>query len=195
MNGGRRFSQAIAEGDGISVIARVQDLDGARVAEAEGAEGIAVARPLDGLRDATPLPVLLDVHAPADEARGAADAVLLSIGEVGDDAERLDHLQARARELDLELVVAVADENELELALERLDPEIFLLLAPEAGDGEEAVDHVLELLPDVPAGKLAIAAVISATRDQVVALERAGVDAVVVAGQVAELVPQTPPDV
>ena len=39
---------------------------------------------------------------------------------------------------------------------------------------------MLELLPDVPAGKLAIARVDVATRDEVLALERAGIDAVLV---------------
>ena len=41
---------------------------------------------------------------------------------------------------------------------------------------------MLELLPDVPAGKLAIAQVDVSTREEVLALERAGIDAVLVAG-------------
>jgi indole-3-glycerol phosphate synthase len=55
---------------------------------------------------------------------------------------------------------------------------------------------VLDLLPDVPAGKLAIAELGSTTRDEVDALERAGVDAVLVStGNVAELVGTAPPEV
>ena len=55
---------------------------------------------------------------------------------------------------------------------------------------------MLELLPDVPAGKLAIADVAASSRDQVLALERAGVDAVIVtSGNVAELVGGQPPEV
>ena len=54
---------------------------------------------------------------------------------------------------------------------------------------------MLELLPDVPAGKLAIADVDVATRDEVVALERAGFDAVLAVGEVGELVGAAPPDV
>ena len=56
-------------------------------------------------------------------------------------------------------------------------------------DGEEApLEQVLDLLPDVPAGKLAIAQLPSLSADDVAALERAGVDAVIVgAGDVAEL--------
>jgi len=61
--------------------------------------------------------------------------------------------------------------------------------------GEDPLQLVLELLPDVPAGKLAIADVDVATRDEVIALERAGFDAVLATGAVGELVGATPPDV
>ena len=81
---------------------------------------------------------------------------------------------------DLEAVVDVRDEEELEQALERLDPEIFLLRGHEPDEDVDPLDAVLELLPDVPAGKLAIAHVEVATRDEVLALERAGIDAVLV---------------
>ena len=76
-------------------------------------------------------------------------------------------------------MVDVRDEEELELALEQLDPEIFLLSARDADD-DDPLETVLELLPDVPAGKLAIADVEVATRTDVLALERAGIDAVLV---------------
>jgi hypothetical protein len=55
---------------------------------------------------------------------------------------------------------------------------------------------VLELLPDVPAGKLAVALFADASRDDVLALERAGVDAVVVETRdVRALVGDEPPEV
>jgi indole-3-glycerol phosphate synthase len=93
-------------------------------------------------------------------------------------------------------VIDVRNEEELELALERVDPEIFLLSPREADDGEEALDRVLELLPDVPAGKLAIAELPASTREDVASLERAGVDAVLVGGgDVAHLVGVTAPEV
>ena len=60
-----------------------------------------------------------------------------------------------------------------------LDPEILLLSARAARE-DEALEHVLGLLPDVPAGKLAIAELAVRTREEIVELERAGVDAVVV---------------
>ena len=58
------------------------------------------------------------------------------------------------------------------------------------------LELILDLLPDVPAGKLAIAELESTTREEVLALERAGVDAVLVwKGAVAELVGGPPPEV
>jgi indole-3-glycerol phosphate synthase len=93
-------------------------------------------------------------------------------------------------------VAEVRDEDELELALERLDPEIFLLSSRGADEDEEPLERVLDLLPDVPAGKLAIAETPATTREDVVALERAGVDGVLVEGEsVALLVGGEPPAV
>jgi indole-3-glycerol phosphate synthase len=55
---------------------------------------------------------------------------------------------------------------------------------------------LLELLHDVPAGKLAIAELPDATPEDVSELERSGVDAVLVGQAVlAELVPSEPPEV
>ena len=47
------------------------------------------------------------------------------------------------------------------------------------GDGDR-LEHVLDLLSDLPAGKLAIADLRDATQPQIDELERAGVDAVLV---------------
>ena len=53
---------------------------------------------------------------------------------------------------------------------------------------------MLELLPDVPAGKLAIAELPITGPEEVAELERAGVDAVIVgATNVSELVGDAPP--
>src|SRR6478609_9403705 len=132
MIGQRRFSQAISEGDGISLIAPAADADAASAAERAGAEG----------------------------------------------------------------VVEVRDADELELALERLDPEIFLLAPREAGDADDPLESVLDLLPDIPAGKLAIADLEVTTPDEIAELERAGVDAVIVASHnLAGLVRAAPPEV
>jgi indole-3-glycerol phosphate synthase len=106
-----------------------------------------------------------------------ADACLLWV-EKARDGSGLHDLNTEAERLGLEPVIGVRDDEELELALEELDPEI-VLLAPDEDD-EDPLEHVLDLLPDVPAGKLAIAEVQVRSRDDVVALERAGVDAVIV---------------
>ena len=49
-----------------------------------------------------------------------------------------------------------------------------------ARDVDDPLEHVLDLLSDLPAGKLAIADVGSVTKEQLTELERAGVDAVLV---------------
>jgi indole-3-glycerol phosphate synthase len=191
----RRFSQAISEGDGISVLVEVHDLESARAAEAQRAEAIVIRAAVDGIREATELPLLWRAKGPLSAAvRAGADACLLVVADHEDDGE-LEALQAEASELGLDCVVEVRNEDELELALERLDPEIFLL-SRSAADEEDALGRALELLPDVPAGKLAVAEVPVSSREQVDALERAGVDAVIVgARDVAELVGQAPPQV
>ena len=76
-----------------------------------------------------------------------------------------------------------------------LDPEILLLTAERADDEQAALDRLLQLLPDVPAGKLAIAELADASREDVEELERAGVDAVLVSGDVEALVGDGVPDV
>jgi indole-3-glycerol phosphate synthase len=176
----RRFSQAISEGDGISVLVEVSDLDGARAAEADGAEAVVLRVRLDDIRDATELPILWRAQGPLTEAaQVGADACLVVMAEHDEGDDTLAALQHEALELGMDCVVEVRDEDELERALEELDPEIFLLAGP-AGDEHSPIDRALELLPDVPAGKLAVADVPVVNREQVEELERAGVDAVIV---------------
>jgi indole-3-glycerol phosphate synthase len=188
----RRFSQAISEGDGISLIADVSSADEARAAENAGAEAMAV-RGADtrALADATALPILWCTPGPLEAAQAAgADAVLLTLRDLDQDA--LDRHYAEALDAGLDCVVAVRDEDELERGLERLDPEVLLLRAD--GGDPDGLEHVLSLLPDVPAGKLAIAELDVRERDEVAELERAGVDGVIVAARrVADLLTAAPP--
>ena len=195
VTGVRRLSQAISEGDGISVIACVGDVDAARSAEEQGAEGLLLTRGVDGVRSETALPLLWGPEGPpADAARAGADAWRLVVATA--DEDELAGLLAETRRHELECVVEVRDDEELEIALERVDPEIFLLSAGDADDEEDALERVLDLLPDVPAGKLAIAEVAVRGRDDIVALERAGVDGVIVrTSDVVELVGKAPPEV
>jgi indole-3-glycerol phosphate synthase len=126
----RRFSHAIADGEGISFVVVARDA---------GAETLAVN----------------------DDPAAVVRVV--------------DFADAGASDPDVELALRVRDEEELEQALEELDPELLVLCG--------SLDHVLELLAEVPAGKLAIADVPSATDEEVEELERAGVDAVIVRGE------------
>jgi indole-3-glycerol phosphate synthase len=186
--GGRRFSQAISEGDGISVIVEAAGPDDVRAAEADGAEAIAVRSELAGVREATELPILWCRGGSFDDAaRAGADAVMIIAGDhEDDDGEQLARFARQATELGLDWVVSVSDEEELARVLELHDPEIFHLAA-------SVLDRALELLTDVPVGKLAIAQ-FEVTRDEIVELERRGVDAVIVpARNVAELVGGAPP--
>lgn len=158
VTGPRRLSQAISEGDGISLIVAVDGPEAAQRAEADGAEALLVESGLDAIRAASGLPILTSGDAAAD-ARVVRPAQQFELGD------------------GIELVVRVEDEDELEEALEQLDPELVVLCA---GDADEPLQHVLDLLSDVPAGKLAIADLRELTQVQIDELERAGVDAVLV---------------
>jgi indole-3-glycerol phosphate synthase len=197
MIGQRRFSQAISEGDGISLIAPAADADAASAAERAGAEGVVLDANIPEVRDATGLPILWRLDAsPAEALDAGADALLLAAASLEDDAEHVERRWQESHDIGLECVVEVRDADELELALERLDPEIFLLAPQETGDADDPLESVLDLLPDIPAGKLAIADVEVTTPDEIAELERAGVDAVIVASQnLAGLVRAAPPEV
>jgi indole-3-glycerol phosphate synthase len=196
VTGARRLSQAISEGDGISLLAQVADADAAASAEEQGADGVAVSASGGGVREATSLPILFRGVSPDEARQAGADGWVLVAEDFHDEGEQLEELNGRAHELGLECVVDVRDEEELEAVLERIDPEILLLSPRGADDDADAIDRVLELLPDVPAGKLAIAELATTTRDEIVALERAGVDAVLVGtANVAGLVGGPPPEV
>lgn len=157
MTGPRRLSQAISEGDGISLIFAVGGAEEAERAEASGAEALFAEGDFEAIRAASALPILTSVGV-------GGDACIVAPGD--------EDFELAAG---VELVVQVGREDELEEALERLDPELLVLAAR---DAEEPLQRVLELLSDVPAGKLAIADVGAVTQLEIDELERAGVDAV-----------------
>ena len=184
-----RFSQAISEGDGISVVpALAGDLDGQAAAAAEaGAEAIAVAT-ADEAATVRPVAALsLLVREPVAEVERVhrlhdlgADAFVIRYDDLAGDDERLEVLHAEALELDVDCALEVDDEEQLADALERVDPDIVLISLRERGNEEEELERALDLLPDVPAGKLVVVETDAVSREQVLALERAGVDALVV---------------
>jgi indole-3-glycerol phosphate synthase len=192
----RRFSHAIAEGDGISVIAAVEDPDAARAAESQRAEALVVRGDPGPVREATSLPILWRAEVPVDEAAHVSDAYLVVFDALDDDDGRLEDLHRRALELGLDFAVEVRDDEELEQALDRVDPEIFLLSPAEADRDETPLEVVLDLLAAVPAGKLAIADLPQTTPHEVQELERAGCDAVIVYSRdLSPLVGGPPPEV
>jgi indole-3-glycerol phosphate synthase len=195
VNESRRFSHAIAEGDGISVVAAVEDADAARAAEAQRAEALVVDGDPARLRDATRLPILWRANTAVDRAAEVADAVTVTLPDEDEDHEPAQRRHEEALAVGLDCAVEVGSEEELERALEVLDPEIFLL-APPPGAPHERIEAVLDLLAEVPAGKLAIADLTVITEDEVHELERAGVDAVIVrAADVSPLAGEAPPEV
>jgi indole-3-glycerol phosphate synthase len=189
------FSHAIAEGDGISVVAVVEDADSARAAEEQRAEALVVTANPSAVRDATSLPILWRGEIPFELASSAADAVMIVFDGLDDDDGRLEQLHRRAVEFGLDVAVEVRDEEELEQALSQADPDIFLL-SPGPKDDESPLEVVLDLLANVPAGKLAIADLPLTTPYEVQELERAGCDAVIVhARDLSPLVGGPPPEV
>jgi indole-3-glycerol phosphate synthase len=181
MRGARRFSQAISEGDGISLLADVADVEAARNAAADGADGLVVRDGVEGVRSATELPILWTQPTSLEEAVDAgADAVLLVADAAESDGDALRQIHAEALGRGVDCVVEVGDEDELQMVLDALDPEILLLPGRAHGDSTPLA-AVLGLLADVPAGKLVVAAVDALEREDLTELERAGTDAVIVA--------------
>src|SRR5207249_8425942 len=145
----RRFSHAIAEGDGISVSAAVEDADAARAAESQRAEALVVRGNPHAVREATSLPILWRADVSIDDAAAGADAYLLVFDSLDDDDGRLEHLHERALAVGLDCAVEVSDEDDIEKALDRVDPEIFLLTPGEADEAETPLELVLDLLAAV----------------------------------------------
>jgi indole-3-glycerol phosphate synthase len=192
----RSFSHAIAEGDGISVIAAVEDAEAARAAEAQRAEALVVTRDPAAVRAGSSLPILWRSDVGPEEAVEMADAVVLVFDALDEDDGRLEELYGRALDLGLDCAVEIRDEDEVEKALDRVDPEIFVLSPIDADRDETPLEVVLDLLAAVPAGKLAIADLRVTTPDEVQELERAGCDAVIVSSRdVSPLTGEPPPEV
>jgi indole-3-glycerol phosphate synthase len=183
-----RFSQAISEGDGISIVPVLEGdvAELAALAEDAGAEAVAVRRrsDVDSARSSTGLPVLmLALEAEAASVATVADACIVPFGRFAEDGT-LEGVHATLVERGVDCLIEVRDEEELEEALERVDPEIILISERHADDDEEDLERTLDLLPSVPAGKLVVSESRVNVREQVVALERAGVDAVLVGANV-----------
>ncbi len=180
-----KLSQAIADGEGISFIVEVNDAASAKAAESQGADGLAAIEGVNAVRMSSQLP-LLHLGRMFDATGAAAEAVVIR-----PDLAMWDEAHA----LGLECVVRISEAEDLERALRYFDPEVFLL-SVDADTDENPLAALLELLQDVPAGKLAVADLRDATPDDVSELERSGMDAVLVAhAGFAALAQDEPPEV
>ena len=137
---------------------------------------------LRAARAATHLPVLrkdfiVDPYQLYESAAAGADAILLIVAalEAGDLAE----LHREARALDLDVLVEVHDEEELGIALE-VEAEVIGINNRDLGDFSVDIDRTYDLLSDVPAGKTVVSESGFSTREELDALDRVGVDAVLI---------------
>ena len=141
---------------------------------------------LDDLREAraaSALPILrkdfiVDPYQLYESAAAGADAILLIVAAL--DARTLATLHGEARSLDLDVLVEVHDEDELECALEVLDADVIGINNRDLGDFSVDVERTFELLADIPAGKTVVSESGFHSREQLDALERVGVDGVLI---------------
>jgi indole-3-glycerol phosphate synthase len=184
-----RFRQAIAEGDGISIVPSLEGdvAELAALAEEAGAEAVAVLpRDARAARAAMSLPLVVDGlqdRRELDElVEAAVDGCVFVYDLDAGKGELIDELYPAVEVLRTDCAVEVRESEDLAEILERFDPEI-LVAASAHSDDEDELEHILDLLADIPAGKLVIARPRQPIdRGQVVALERAGVDGVLVGG-------------
>jgi indole-3-glycerol phosphate synthase len=138
---------------------------------------------LRAARAASGLPMLrkdfvVDRYQLVESAVAGTDAVLLIVAAL-EDAE-LAALHGAALELDLDVLVEVHTAEELERALELIDPDLIGINNRDLGDFSVDVERTYELLADVPAGKLVVSESGFHAHEQLLELERVGVDAVLV---------------
>ncbi|MBW3607069.1 MAG: indole-3-glycerol phosphate synthase TrpC [Actinobacteria bacterium] len=141
---------------------------------------------LDDLREAraaSALPILrkdfiVDPYQLYESAAAGADAILLIVAAL--EPRVLGALYGEARALDLDVLVEVHDEDELERAREQLDADVIGINTRNLSDFSVDVERTFELLAHIPAGKTVISESGFHSREQLDALERVGVDGVLV---------------
>jgi indole-3-glycerol phosphate synthase len=137
---------------------------------------------LRAAREGCDLPILrkdfiVDEYQLYEAAAYGADAVLLIVRAL--DASRLEGLHATALHLDLDPLVEVHDEPELQRALE-LDAAVIGINNRNLDTNTVDISTTFELMPDIPAGKTAVAESGVSDTGQLSELERVGVDAVLI---------------
>ena len=130
--------------------------------------------------------VLIDPYQLYESRLGGADGVVLIAAAFDGDDDEFVRMHSVAGELGLDVVVEVGEEEEIELALELLDPDSFLVQNHLEDRGFD-LERTFSLLEEVPAGKAVLSEGGIQTRDEVLALERAGVDAAILGDWIHEL--------
>jgi indole-3-glycerol phosphate synthase len=143
---------------------------------------------LRAARAACDLPIIrkdfiVDPYQLYEAAVHGADAVLLIVAALDDDALR--SLRQEARAIDLDCLVEVHDEAELERALEA-GAEVIGINNRNLDDMSVDIATTFELMPDVPAGKTVVAESGISGRAELEELDRVGVDAVLIGGALME---------
>jgi indole-3-glycerol phosphate synthase len=139
---------------------------------------------LRAARAACDLPILrkdfiVDTYQLYEAAVHGADAVLLIVRALND--RELRAMYEEARGLDLDCLIEVHEAEELQRALE-LDADVIGINNRNLDTGVVDVSTTYELMPDVPAGKTAVAESGISSRAELEELERVGVDAVLIGG-------------
>lgn len=137
---------------------------------------------LDEARSATGLPILsknfhIDPYQLYESAAHGADAVLIVVASVS--PRRLRELYEEAHALDLDALVEVHNEEELEQALE-IEADVIGINNRDLATFEIDVETTFELMADIPTGITIVAESGIANLDQILRLDDAGVDAVLI---------------
>ncbi|HVV89409.1 MAG TPA: indole-3-glycerol phosphate synthase TrpC [Solirubrobacterales bacterium] len=139
---------------------------------------------LRAARGAATLPIIrkdfiVDPYQLYEAAVNGADAVLLIVRALDD--RELRALYEEARALDLDCLVEVHDADELERALEA-DAAVIGINNRDLDEQRVDIQTTFELMPDVPAGKTVVAESGISGREELMELDRVGVDAVLIGG-------------
>jgi indole-3-glycerol phosphate synthase len=139
---------------------------------------------LRAARTAASLPIIrkdfiVDPYQLYEAAVNGADAVLLIVRALSD--RNLAALYEEARALDLDCLVEVHDAEELDRALE-VDAEVIGINNRDLDGQGVDIQTTFELMPDVPAGKTVVAESGISGRQELMELDRVGVDAVLIGG-------------
>jgi len=182
----RPFTEAMS-GEEIDFVLRLKDVDSSllRTAEDHEVAGLAASiEPLAALHRETALPllvtdVIVDGYQLYEARLAGAGGVVLIAAAFDDEHDHMADLYSLAGSIGLDVIVEVSDEEEIADTLELLDPDSFLVRNRPEDGGAVDFERTFSLLEEVPAGKFVLSQGGVREREEVDALERAGVDAVI----------------